>query len=217
MKINTVLFDLDGTLIDTNDLIIASFKHTFQHFLPYEEKEFDESDLKPFIGEPLIDTFRRIDEQRARDMFHMYRKHNAENHDLLIKEFDGVYETVAELKRLGVNIAVVTNKVRESALKGLELTRLEPFFDVVVAVDDVTQAKPHAEPILKAMEELQAEPISTIMVGDSQFDIQAGKNAGTYTAGVAWSLKGREFIEHLQPDYVIEHMSEILKIVEVKA
>lgn len=212
MKINTVLFDLDGTLIDTNDLIIASFKHTFQHFFP--EKEFD---IYPYIGEPLIDTFRRIDEQRARDMFDMYRKHNTENHNFLIKEFDGVYETVAELKRQGVRIAVVTNKVREAAFKGLELTRLDKFFDVVVAVDDVKRAKPNAEPIMKALDELQADPETTLMVGDSQFDIQAGKNAGTYTAGVAWSLKGREFIENLQPDYVIEHMSEINDIVGVKA
>lgn len=213
MKINTVLFDLDGTLIDTNDLIIASFEHTLAHFFPNEKKEFD---IVPYVGEPLIDTFRRIDEVQAVDMVAMYRKHNDEHHDRLIKEYDGVYETVQELKKQGIKIAVVTNKVRDAALKGLELTRLDQFFDVVVSFDDVEKAKPHAEPILKALEELEAEPETTLMVGDSQFDIQAGNRAGTYTAGVAWSLKGKEFIEHLQPNYVIDHMSEIMDIVGVE-
>lgn len=214
MKIDTVLFDLDGTLIDTNDLIIASFEHTLAHFFPDENIEFD---IVPYIGEPLVDTFRRLDSERAADMVEMYRVHNAENHDRLIKEYDGVFETVQTLKQLGMKLAVVTNKVRDAALKGLELTRLDQFFDVVVTFDDVQRAKPAAEPIEKALDQLDAEPENAIMVGDSQFDIEAGDKAGTYTAGVAWSLKGKAFIEQLEPDFVIEHMSELLDIVGVKA
>lgn len=214
MKINTVLFDLDGTLVDTNDLIIASFEHTLAHFFPNEKKEFD---IIPYVGEPLVDSFRRLDHERAVDMVEMYRVHNAEHHDLLIKEYDGVFETVQELKQLGIKLAVVTNKVRDAALRGLEIARLDQFFDVVVTFDDVKKAKPHAEPIMKALADLDAQPETALMVGDSQFDIEAGNNAGTYTAGVAWSLKGKEFIEHLQPDYVIDHMSEMIDIVGVKS
>lgn len=214
MKIDTILFDLDGTLVDTNDLILESFKHTLKHFFPEKKHEID---LMPFVGEPLIDSFKRLDEERALDMVDIYREHNAEHHDLLVKEFDGVYETVLELDQLGLNLAVVTNKVRDVAIRGLEMTRLDQFFDTVIAFDDVKQAKPHPEPLKKAIGLLDAQPDNTLMVGDSQFDIQAGKNAGTFTAGVSWSLKGKEFIKQQQPDFIVDHMSEIIDIVGVKA
>lgn len=213
MEINTVLFDLDGTLINTNDLILASFEYTLNHFLPNETKSFD---IIPYIGEPLIESFKRLDEKRADEMLKMYRKHNDIHHDLLIKEYDGVYETVKQLKELGIKLAVVTNKLHDAAVRGLEVTRLAPYFDVVVGFDDVNHGKPHAEPIIKALEHLDSKPETAIMVGDSQYDIEAGKRAGTYTAGVAWSLKGKEFILKLQPDYVVEHMSDLINIVGVK-
>ncbi len=214
MKIDTILFDLDGTLVDTNDLILESFKHTLKHFFPTKKHEID---LMPFVGEPLIDSFKRLDEDRALDMVDMYRIHNAKHHDLLVKEFDGVYETVLELHQLGLSLAIVTNKVRDVALRGLEMTRLDQFFDTVIAFDDVKQAKPHPEPLKKAIDLLDAHPKNTLMVGDSQFDIQAGKNAGTFTVGVSWSLKGKEFIKQQQPDFIVDHMSEIIDIVGVKA
>ncbi|PWA12602.1 pyrophosphatase PpaX [Pueribacillus theae] len=214
MKIDTVLFDLDGTLIDTNHLILESFKHTLQHFFP---DEYEDIDLMPFVGEPLIESFKRFNSKRAKEMVEIYRKHNLEYHDLLIQEFDGVFETVQELDRLGIKLAVVTNKLRPSALKGLELTKLNQFFDVVITLDDVARAKPHAEPLEKAMALLQSEPETTLMVGDSQFDIEGGKRAGTYTAGVAWSLKGKEFIIAQKPDFIIGKMPELLDIVGEKA
>lgn len=213
MKINTVLFDLDGTLVNTNDLILASFQHTMKHYIPEKAETFD---ITPYIGQPLIDIFKSIDEERADDMLQMYRKHNAENHDLLIKEYDGVYEAVKALKERGVKLGVVTNKVHHMAVRGLKVTRLHSFFDVVVGFDDVIRGKPHAEPIMKALENLNSTPESALMVGDSQFDVQAGKNAGTYTACVGWSLRGQEIIQQLKPDYVVHHMSEVVEIVGVQ-
>lgn len=213
MKIDTVLFDLDGTLVNTNDLILASFQHTLKHYTPELVEKFD---LIPYIGLPLIDIFKMIDDKQANEMLKMYRKHNAENHDLLIKEYDGVYEAVKQLKESGVKLGVVTNKVHEMAVRGLQATRLDRFFDVVVGFDDVSRGKPHAEPIMKALKSLDATPESTLMVGDSQFDVQAGKNAGTYTACVGWSPKSNEIIQQLKPDFVVHHMSEVVEIVGVK-
>lgn len=213
MKINTVLFDLDGTLVNTNDLILASFQHTMKHYIPEKAETFD---ITPYIGQPLIDIFKSIDEERADDMLQLYRKHNAENHDLLIKEYDGVYEAVKALKERGVKLGVVTNKVHHMAVRGLKVTRLHSFFDVVVGFDDVSRGKPHAEPIMKALESLNSTPESALMVGDSQFDVQAGKNAGTYTACVGWSLRGQEIIQQLKPDYVVHHMSEVVELVGVQ-
>lgn len=213
MQINTILFDLDGTLINTNDLIMASFQHTLNHYYP---DRFSEDDLLTFIGEPLYDSFKRLDKERAREMVEMYREHNIENHEKFVTPFPGVIDTVKQLDRNGFKLAVVTSKMRESAELGLKITKLSPFFDVVVTVDDVTKAKPAPEPLEKAMARLQATPESTLMVGDSQYDIIAGKKAGTYTAGVAWSLKGKDFMKNLEPDLLIDEMPELLRFLGVK-
>ena len=213
MAINTVLFDLDGTLINTNDLILSSFKHTLDHYFP---NQFSEEDIKKMIGEPLYQSFERLDRERAGEMVKMYRRHNMQFHNSLVKEYDGVFETVQTLQRQGIKLGIVTTKLRKTVDMGLRLTKLDPFFDVVITLDDVDRAKPHPEPVQKAMKKLDAVPKETMMVGDSQFDIMAGKSAGTYTAGVAWSIKGKEFLASYQPDFMLHHMSELLDVVGVK-
>jgi pyrophosphatase PpaX len=127
-----------------------------------------------------------------------------------------VYETVETLHDKGFKLGIVTTKVRPTVLMGLKLTKLDRFFDCIVSLDDVERAKPDPEPIFKALSILQSSPQETIMVGDNYHDILAGKNAGTKTAGVAWSIKGREYLEKYEPDFMLEKMSDLLKIVGVK-
>lgn len=213
MKINTILFDLDGTLINTNDLIIESFLHTLNYYYPNQYKR---EDVLSFIGPPLIDTFQSIDEERVDEMVARYRKFNHEQHDALVKEYDTVYETVKALHENGFKLGIVTTKIRSTVNMGLKLTRLDAFFDVVVTLDDVENAKPHPEPIFKALKQLDASPEEAIMVGDNHHDIEAGKNAGTKTAGVAWSIKGEEYIRSYHPDYLLKKMSDLLVIFGVK-
>ncbi|WP_044749447.1 pyrophosphatase PpaX [Bacillus alveayuensis] len=213
MKINTILFDLDGTLINTNDLIIESFLHTLNYYYPNQYKR---EDVLSFIGPPLIDTFQSIDEERVEEMVARYRKFNHEQHDALVKEYDTVYETVKALHENGFKLGIVTTKIRSTVNMGLKLTRLDAFFDVVVTLDDVENAKPHPEPIFKALKQLDASPEEAIMVGDNHHDIEAGKNAGTKTAGVAWSIKGEEYIRSYHPDYLLKKMSDLLVIFGVK-
>ena len=110
----------------------------------------------------------------------------------------------------------MTTKIRDTVNMGLKLTKLDQFFDVVVTLDDVENAKPHPEPVLKALEQLGSSPEEAIMVGDNHHDIEAGKNAGTKTAGVSWSVKGREYISSYKPDYILEKMSDLLPIVGEK-
>lgn len=210
MKINTVLFDLDGTLINTNELIIASFLHTLNTYYPNEYKR---EDVLPFIGPSLHDTFRSIDEKRVEEFVQCYRKFNHDHHDELVEEYETVYETVKALKEKGYKIGIVTTKIRETTNMGLKLTKLEPFFDVIVTIDDVENVKPHPEPIQKALHLLGAKPEETLMVGDNHHDIVGGQNAGVKTAAVAWTIKGREYLEAYQPDYVLEKMSDVLLIV----
>jgi pyrophosphatase PpaX len=211
-RITTLLFDLDGTLIDTNELIISSFIHTLNHYYPDQYKR---EDVLPFMGPPLADTFMKIDSERVDEMIERYRKYNLENHDLLVKEFDGVYETIQALHEQGYKMAIVSTKIRDTVIKGLRLTKLDKFFDVVVGLDDVNHAKPDPEPLQKALQQLGSTPDEALMIGDNSHDILGGKNAGTKTAGVAWSAKGKEYLAQFEPDYMLEHIQDLFDILQV--
>ncbi|WP_017153392.1 pyrophosphatase PpaX [Bacillus bingmayongensis] len=209
MKINTVLFDLDGTLINTNELIISSFLHTLNKYYPNQYKR---EDVLPFIGPSLHETFSSIDASKVEEMITCYRQFNHDHHDELVEEYETVYETVQELKKQGYKIGIVTTKARQTVEMGLQLSKLNEFFDVVVTIDDVEHVKPHPEPIQKALELLNAKPEETLMVGDNHHDIVGGQNAGTKTAAVAWTIKGRAYLESYKPDYVLDKMSDLLSI-----
>lgn len=208
--LTTLLFDLDGTLINTNHLIIRSFQETFKHFTP--EKEYTQEDILPFMGPSLIDTFSKIDPERAEEMVEFYRVFNLENHDEMVVEFDGVYETIRSLYESDYKLAIVSTKMYETVMRGLRLTGLDKFFQVVIGLDQVSQPKPDPEGINMALSLLNSTKEEAIMIGDNSHDILAGKNAGTKTAGVAWSLKGVAFMQQLEPDFLLEKMSDILPI-----
>ncbi|HHW36053.1 MAG TPA: pyrophosphatase PpaX [Bacillales bacterium] len=210
MKIDTLLFDLDGTLINTNDLIISSFMHTLGHYFP---GQYQKEDVLQFMGPPLMDSFNKLDSTKAEEMAQFYRDYNHKRHDELVTEFAGVYDTIKTLHEKGYKLAIVTTKKRFTVEMGLKLTKLDPFFDVVVTLDDVTHPKPDPEPLLKALGQLGSKPENAIMVGDNNHDIEGGKNTGTLTAGVAWAVKGREYMESFHPDFVLENMSDLLDIV----
>jgi pyrophosphatase PpaX len=212
-KINTVLFDLDGTLIDTNELIISSFLHTFEYYYPNQYKR---EDVLPFLGPTLRETFETLDASKVDDMIATYRTYNLAHHDTLVTEFPTVLETVKVLKETGYKVGIVTTKLSDVVMKGLKLTKLDSYFDVIVALDHVKKAKPDPEPIIKALEQLSSKPEEAIMVGDNYHDILAGKNAGTQTAGVAWTIKGRDYLEQFEPDYILEEMADLLEILEDK-
>ncbi|MBY0123406.1 pyrophosphatase PpaX [Bacillus sp. S/N-304-OC-R1] len=213
-QVNTILFDLDGTLIDTNELIISSFLHVLGNYYPDCYKR---EDVIPFLGPTLRETFESINPEKVEEMIVAYREFNIGNHDLLVKEFPGVFETVKTLKESGYKIGIVTTKMLKTVKMGLSLTKLDQFFDVVVALDHVQKPKPDPEPILKALELLQSKPEEAIMVGDNSHDILGGKNAGTKTAGVAWSVKGKEFLQGFQPDYMLDNMADLLDILKVES
>lgn len=212
MKITTILFDLDGTLINTNELIIASFLHTLEKYYPNQYKR---EHVIPFMGPTLTESFTKVDENRVEELIAEYRRFNIDMHDEYVEEYETVYETVEALHKKGYKIGIVTTKARNVVEMGLNFSRLKQFFDTVVTIEDVENAKPHPEPIQLAMKKLNSTPEETIMVGDNYHDIEGGKNAGTKTAGVAWSLKGKEFLAGYKPDYMFEKMSDILSILGI--
>src|SRR5699024_6781663 len=199
MQFETILFDMDGTLIDTNELIIESFKHTFREY----GLTFSRDDMESFNGPPLVDTFQKILPEKADDMIQTYRKHNFANHAAYVKAFPYTREVVEQLQRQHVKMAIVSTKLRKSIRLGLKHAQLDDLFTTIIGLDDVTHAKPDPEPVQKAMKVLNASKDSTLMVGDNYHDIEAGQRAGIKTAGVAWSRKGSAFLKSYRPTYKI--------------
>ncbi|WP_163654943.1 pyrophosphatase PpaX [Listeria sp. PSOL-1] len=210
-RLTTLLFDLDGTLINTNELIIASFTETLSLFFP--NQVFTREDILPFIGPPLSETFQQFLPDRVDEMTAVYREHNIANHDALVLEYDGVYEAVRALYEENYKLAIVSTKRYDVIMRGLKLTGLDKFFQVVIGLDQVNQAKPDPEGIKMALSLLNATADEAIMVGDNYHDILAGKNAGTLTAGVSWTIKGVQHLQNYHPDYMLATMGDLLKIV----
>ncbi len=212
LRYNTVLFDLDGTLIDTNELILVSFLNVLNAHFP---GKYARQDLIPHMGKTLHEQMELFGGLEKRDeLVDAYRVHNEEIHDEWIREFPHVRETLAELKELGITMGVVTTKQRKTAEMGAAACGVSPYMSTFVTFQDTEKHKPSPDPVLKALSDLGADPSKTLMVGDTQFDIQAGHNAGVHSAGVAWSLKGAEFLAQFKPEYILQDMRDLIAVVK---
>lgn len=211
--LRTVLFDLDGTLIDSIRLILDSYHHTLsQHQLPART---DDDWLKG-IGTPLHVQFAewRQHPERLQAMIATYREYNLKHHDRMVTVYPGVVDAVRELKAAGLATGLVTSKNRQGAIRGLRLAGLEALMDVLVCADEVTNPKPHPEPVEKAVALLGAEPATTVYVGDSVHDMHSGRAAGVKTAAALWGPFGRSHLEGARPDYWLETPGELVELVK---
>lgn len=209
--INTLLFDFDGTLLDTNELIIQTFQHVLGNHYP---GKYERMDILKFLGPTLHESFNSVNPEITEQLIQEYRTWNIMMHDELAKEFDGVSETLNLLKAAGMKMAIVSTKKKDVVLKGIELLDIDGIFDVVICMDDVTKTKPDPEPILLALEKLEAEKENALMIGDNYHDIVGGQNAGVRTAGVSWSIKGEQFLQKYHPDYMLHHISDLFEIIK---
>ncbi len=208
--ITTLLFDFDGTLMDTNELIFQTFQYVLDKNYP---GKYERIDILPFLGPTLHETFDSIDPENTEALIEEYRAWNKAMHDELASEFDGVSETLRLLKAEGMKMAIVSTKKKDMLMRGLGLLDAEGVFDEVIALDDVMKSKPDPEPILLALKRLGANADEALMIGDNYHDIVGGQNAGVRTAGVAWSAKGEAFLQTFNPDYMLQHISELLHLV----
>lgn len=209
--IKAVLFDLDGTLINTNDLILKSFKHTFKTMLDLEPTE---EEITMNYGRPLQEIFKSYDENRIEEMINCYRKINLELHDDECKEFADVDLMLQTLKNKGIKIGVVTSKKSDMAERGAKLMGIFKYFDAFITPEITTKHKPDGEPVLKACENLGISPKEALMVGDSPYDILAGKNAGAKTCGVKYTALPIEKLQESKPDFYVDKPLEILDLVK---
>lgn len=183
MRYRNVLFDLDGTLIDSGAIILASFRHATRTVL---EREIPDAELAARVGgSNIYDQMRAIDELRADELVRVYREHNEPLHDEL-EAFEGIEPVLAELKDEGRRLGIVTAKRRRTVELAFAVLPLERYFEAVVTSDMTHRHKPDPAPVLAALELLDAEPADAAFVGDSPFDIGAGRAAGVFTVAVAW-------------------------------
>ena len=207
--LTTILFDLDGTLIDTNELIIDSFNNTFKLMgKPVPQR----NEIIYCFGEPLNRTMSKFfdDVDKA---IEIYREFNFKHHDNRISLYENTEKLLKSLKEDNFKLGIVTSKNKVPALRGLEILNIFEYFDVIIAGDDVKKHKPDPEPVVKACEFLGVSPTEAMMVGDTIYDIMSGREAGSKTCGVLYSFMKDKLLE-CDSDYYIENLIEILEILK---
>jgi pyrophosphatase PpaX len=212
-----ILFDLDGTLIDTTSLILSCFEHSWRTVAAWSH---DRETLIATFGMPLREAITllaadrdcSLDGDQVERLLSEYRSFNLANHDGMIRSFPGATQALAELKARGYLIGVVTSKGRELGRRGLELCSLDCLLDVAVFLEDTDHHKPRPEPVLKALERLNARPNLAVYVGDSRHDLIAGRAAGVRTVAAMWGPGARETLDQQHPDFSAESISDLLEI-----
>jgi len=207
-----VLFDLDGTLIDSIELIVNSALYAFEkcgHPAPAAEEWVAD------LGMPLRAMFGRFVEDEAvmTQLVAGYREYQLANHDRLVRPYEEVESTLRTLHERGFALAVVTSKAEPLAHRGLEHVGLDGFFDVVVGLESCTRHKPDPEPVHIALDRLGLPPAAAAFVGDSPHDMNAGRAAGVTTIAALWGPFSRDQLAASRPDHYIERMSELLSVV----
>lgn len=208
-QVQAILFDLDGTLIDTNELIIQTFQTVLDERFP---GKYSRETILPFLGPTLTETFQQIDSSRVDELIAAYRKWNIENHDAMVQAFPGVAETLEHLHGRGIKLAIVSTKRNDMIERALKLMNVRQYFAAVIGLDDVKNAKPDPEPVQLALSKLGVEPEHALMVGDNFHDIIAARAAGVDSVAVAWSIKGLDYLMAFEPVYTIHAMSELVTI-----
>ncbi|MFZ2259114.1 MAG: pyrophosphatase PpaX [Clostridiaceae bacterium] len=209
--IKAVMFDLDGTIADTNELIFKSFRHTFHtHGIDHVA----DAEIYSFFGEPLHNTMHRYAPDQAKELTDTYRDYNAIHHDELIRHFPMVKETLNQLIGMGLLLGIVTSKRGSVAQKSLDALNLTSFFKVIVTPELTVKHKPEPDPVLRGAELLGVLPNEAIMVGDSPYDLLAGRAAGCITCGVEYTRLDLNVLLQTNPDYMISDVSQIIGIIQ---
>jgi pyrophosphatase PpaX len=205
-----VLFDLDGTLVDSGAIILASFKHAARTVLA---RDIEEEQIAALVGgSNLHDQMRVLSPAHVDELVRVYREHNRPLHDEL-QAFEGVEELMETLSEQGRKLGIVTAKGRQTVDLAFGVLSLEPYFDAVVTADMTDRHKPDPAPVLKALELLASEPANAAFVGDSPYDVAAGKAAGVFTVAVSWGkIHPEERLLEAGADFLVHSPRELLDV-----
>ena len=206
VKPKAILFDLDGTLLDSVAVILKSFREAFDEM----GLAFDECSVRKSVGIPLRVQGEVFAGERAEEFIECYKAIYRGYHGLDNKLFPGTAEMLGAVRAKGCKTGVVTSKMIPSAKRTMEGAGIADSFDVVVTADDVTHPKPHPEPILKALELLGVGPEEAMYVGDALSDVDAAEKAGVQPIAVSWGARTREDLEARCPGRVFDNWREFL-------
>ena len=207
--IRSILFDLDGTLIDTIALIRESMRHATAEVLG---EPLPDEVLMMNVGIPLKEQMHEFAPERADELLAAYREHNHRVHDDWVHEYPGVEEALETLRARGYEMGIVTSKSRPVAYRGLDLFDLGRFFSVSVCYEDVEIHKPNPHPLIVAAEKIGVPIELCAYVGDSPHDMTAAVAAGCISVAATWGGFTRERVLEPGPDYVADSMADVVAI-----
>lgn len=207
-----LLFDLDGTLVDSIELILSSARHAFIGFVGRVPSD---DEWRAGIGRPLAAVFREYapEDGETDRLIGRYREYQLANHDRLLHAYEGIVPAVRDFAAAGHPLAVVTSKADWLARRALEHVGIADLFPVLVGCDTCVNHKPHPEPVERALALLGVSSSDAIFVGDSPHDVASGKAAGVYTVGVTWGAFARDEMEACGADVVIDEVTQLTRLV----
>jgi HAD superfamily hydrolase (TIGR01509 family) len=205
-KFACIVFDIDGTLVSTNELIFASFNHVTQKYL---NRTLSPDEIISLFGPPedviLVEWFGERAAQVKQDYYEFYTA----NHKKMTKEIKGIGEILEFIRSKAVPIAVFTGKGRKTSVITLEQIGMLNYFDLLVTGDDVKNHKPSPEGLNKIIDHFNVDPGEVLLIGDAPSDIKAAKSAGIKSATVLWDCYAREKVYALQGDYYFSTVNEL--------
>lgn len=204
--VEAVLFDLDGTLIDSVELILTSLRHATREVLG---EQLPDEVVLAGVGMPLIRQMREFSPEHAEELLRVYRVHNAQVHDTMVREYPGTEAVLTELRGRGYPMGVVTSKGTPMTLRGLRLFGLERFFEVIVTADDVDLHKPDPFPVRHAAELLGVDATCCAYLGDSPHDMLSAISAGAVSIAALWGAFPAEQVLAPGPDVALDSIADL--------
>lgn len=207
-----VVFDLDGTLVDTEDIVMQATRHAIRRHLT---REFTDDELWALYGRPVQEVWTALGGERAGDLHDAFQEFYGRHRLDLVRPFPGVLETVEALAQRGVRLGLLSNKLRADGLAELATAGLDGAFEVQMFVEDMRWPKPDASGLLTILERLGVQPGAALMVGDGPMDILCGQRAGAATGLALWARQARgqrTALEQLGPDHLFMALAEILPL-----
>lgn len=209
----TIIFDFDGTVVDTNEIVIQSWQHTYRTL---EGKEHPREEIVSTFGEPLwISMERAFPDRDVDECVAIYRGFQKNHFNEEIKLFPGMRELIIELKARDYEVGIVTSRTRDTTINGLNKFGLMDYIDDIVSCDDTDKHKPDPEPVNIALRHFKTEPSQAIMIGDSMFDILCAHNARVKAVLVGWAIAVTDEDKNGPdaPEFFIKEAKDLLDIV----
>jgi len=209
MRYPVVLFDLDGTVVDSGGIILASMRHATQTVLG---RDFSDDELLANVGGPGLEAqMEALGPGSTAELVRVYREHNEPLHETL-EGFDGIEATLEALRARGHRLGIVTAKRRATVELAFARLPLAHLFETIVGGDETDRHKPDPAPLRLALERLGAGASEAAYVGDSPYDMQAARSGGLYAVGVTWGgIHAREAL--VDAEVIVDRAEELLDVV----